>query len=251
MFKGFYNLTSGMLSQGRRLDVVSHNMTNVSTAGYKADVYTDSTFQDVMISRLGNKDKVNSTEIGQETYILAPSELWTDYTQGSIEETGFPLDFAIQGEGFFQVRRVGGETGYTRSGNFCLDQDNYLCLSGQGRVLDAQGQDIQLETDRLYADRDGNIYEEESRNYLATLGVFSFPDNNALERNDRGLFIGAGAQPSENYTILHKCVERSNVDMTDVMVSMITTQRALQSAAEILKIYDQVISKDTTEIGRM
>ena len=54
-----------------------------------------------------------------------------------------------------------------------------------------------------------------------------------------------------NQTILHKCVERSNVDMTDVMVSMITTQRALQSAAEILKIYDQVISKDTTEIGRM
>ena len=64
MFKGFYNLTSGMLSQGRRLDVVSHNMTNISTAGYKTDVYTDSTFQDVMISRLGNKDKVNSTEIG-------------------------------------------------------------------------------------------------------------------------------------------------------------------------------------------
>ena len=251
MFKGFYNLTSGMLSQGRRLDVVSHNMTNVSTAGYKADVYTDSTFQDVMISRLGNKDKVNSTEIGQETYILAPSELWTDYTQGSIEETGFPLDFAIQGEGFFQVRRVGGETGYTRSGNFCLDQDNYLCLSGQGRVLDAQGQDIQLETDRLYADRDGNIYEEESRNYLATLGVFSFPDNNALERTPYGLFTGEGAQVNEDVVIHHKWVERSNVSMVKEMVKMMTTQRALQSAAQMSKIYDQVITKAVNDIGRL
>ena len=61
MFKGFYNLTSGMLSQGRRLDVVSHNMTNVSTAGYKADVYTDSTFQDVMISRLGHRSAVRGS----------------------------------------------------------------------------------------------------------------------------------------------------------------------------------------------
>ena len=49
----------------------------------------------------------------------------------------------------------------------------------------------------------------------------------------------------------HKCIERSNVDMTDVMVSMITSQRALQSAAEIIKIYDQVINKVTTEVGRM
>jgi len=251
MFKGFYNLTSGMLSQGRRLDVVSHNMTNIATAGYKTDVYTDSTFQDVMISRLGNKDKVNSTEIGEETYILAPSELWTDYTQGSIEETGYPLDFAIYGEGFFQINRVGGETGYTRSGSFTLDQENYLCLAGQGRVLDNQGQPIQLSTDKIYADEQGNLYEESTRNYLATLGVFSFPDNNALERNDRGLFMGEGAQPSENYVIKHGCIERSNVDMTDVMVSMITTQRALQSAAEIIKIYDQVINRVTTEVGRM
>ena len=64
MFKGFYNLTSAMLSHGRRLDVVSHNMTNISTAGYKAQRYTDSTFQEVMISRVGNKDKSRSTELG-------------------------------------------------------------------------------------------------------------------------------------------------------------------------------------------
>ena len=59
MFKGFYQLTSGMLSQGRRLDVVSHNMTNISTAGYKAERYTDSTFDEVLISRLGARMKVS------------------------------------------------------------------------------------------------------------------------------------------------------------------------------------------------
>lgn len=57
MTKGFYNLTSGMLSQSRRLDVVSNNMTNLTTPGYKAEQYTDSTFQEVLISRIGNKNK--------------------------------------------------------------------------------------------------------------------------------------------------------------------------------------------------
>ena len=71
MFRGFYNLTSGMLSQGRRLDVVSNNITNISTAGYKADHYTDSTFQEVMLRRAGNKDKSRSQKIGEQGYIRA------------------------------------------------------------------------------------------------------------------------------------------------------------------------------------
>lgn len=79
MYKGFYQLTSGMLSQGRRLDVIANNMSNVSTAGYKADRYTDSTaFREVLISRIGNKDKRNAAELGQESYILAPDQLYTD-----------------------------------------------------------------------------------------------------------------------------------------------------------------------------
>ena len=67
MTKGFYNLTSGMLSQSRRLDVVSNNMTNLTTPGYKAEQYTDSTFQEVLISRIGNKNHSGAQEIGDES----------------------------------------------------------------------------------------------------------------------------------------------------------------------------------------
>ena len=250
MFRGFYQLTSGMLSQGRRLDVIANNMTNISTAGYKTQRYTDSTFQEVMINRVGNKDKSRTTELGMESYILAPSQLYTDYEQGSPEETGLPLDFCIQGDGFFAIQRD-GQVAYTRSGSFTLDEEGYLTLAGQGRVLDNEGQTIQLPTDKLYADKDGGLYSELSRNYLATLGVYSFPDNAALEQNDRGLFTGGGAAISENYTILHGYVERSNVNMVQEMVSMMTTQRALQSAAQVSRIYDQVITRATSELGRM
>ena len=134
MTKGFYQLTSGMLSQGRRLDVVSNNMTNLSTAGYKAETYTDRTFEEVLISRVGNKDKSGSTVIGSESYILAPDQLYVNYEQGSMKETGLSLDFAILGDGFFAIQTDNGVE-YTRSGSFSLDNAGRLCLPGHGLVL--------------------------------------------------------------------------------------------------------------------
>ncbi len=251
MFKGFYQLTSGMLSQGRRLDVIANNRTNISTAGYKADRYTDSTsFREVMLNRVGNKDKAHTTELGRISYILAPDRLYTDFTQGSLEETELPLDFAIEGDGFFAIE-WNGQVGYTRAGSFNLDEEGYLVLPGQGRVLDSNRQPIQLPTDDIYVDPDGGIYTMNNRNQLATLGVFAFQDNGALERNDHGLFTGGQPQESTGYIIHHKMVERSNSNMVHEMVSMMGAQRALQSAAEMSKIYDQVMTKDTTELGRL
>lgn len=251
MFRGFYQLTSAMLSHGRRLDVVANNMTNISTAGYKSERYTDSTaFKEVMLSRVGNKDKVNSTELAQISYILAPDQQYTDFTQGGLEETELPLDFAIEGDGFFAID-WNGEVGYTRAGSFNLDDEAYLVLPGQGRVLDANRQPIQLPTDKIYVDADGGIYTLENRNLIATLGVFAFQDNGALERNDHGLFTGGQPQQAEGYTIHNGWVERSNSNMVHEMVSMMSAQRAIQSAAEVSKIYDQVITKDTTELGRL
>ena len=250
MIKGFYNLTSGMLSQGRRLDVVANNMTNISTAGYKAEHYTDRTFDEVMVTRIGNKIKTPyETLETYQSHILAPDELYTDFSQSSFEETNLPLDFAIQGEGFFAIETVDG-VAYTRAGSFTLDNEGYLCLSELGRVLDREGNPIQLPTDKLEVDKQGNI-SSKTGDYLASLGVYMFEDNNALERTPYGLFTGDGAQLNEEAVIHHKWVERSNVNMVKEMVSMMSTQRALQSAAQMSKIYDQVMTRIVSEIGRL
>ena len=249
MFKGFYNLTSGMLSQGRRLDIVANNITNITTAGYKSDRYTDSTFRDVLINRVGNKSRKVEERLGNQSYILAPSQLYTDFTEGLLEDTDLPLDFAIRGDGFFAIEQDGG-TAYTRSGSFSIDDEGYLTLSGQGRVLSNNGQPIYLYTDKVNADGSGNLYTEAGE-YIDTLGVYTFADNGALERNPRGLFVGDGATVSTDHMIYQKKLERSNVSMVDEMVLMMSTQRALQSAAQMSKIYDQVITKATNDIGKM
>ena len=252
MTKGFYNLTSGILSQGRRLDVIANNMTNLSTAGYKAETYTDSTFQEVLISRVGNKYRGGAEVIGQESYILAPDQLYVNHTQGILEETGLNLDFAIEGEGFFAIQTDNGVE-YTRGGSFSLDNEGYLYLPDHGRVLGPDGQPIWLATDQIRADEAGRIYTAEGNYYLGQIGVFTFPDNGQLVKNESGLFGtgGQAATPSGTSLIHWKTVENANVDMLQELSQMMTAQRALQSAAQLLQLYDGVLTRATTEIGRL
>ena len=249
MFKGFYNLTSGMLTHQHNLNVIANNMVNISTAGFKQERYTATTFDEVMYSRVGNKDS-QGPEIGEQSYIRAASEITTDFTQGTLEPTGMALDFAISGDGFFAVQDAEGEIAYTRMGNFSLDEEGYLCLPGFGRVLDPNGEEIYLATDKLHGDAQGVLHYEEG-GVLGQIGVFTFEDYAALERNPRGLFVGENAQQAQNYEMVNGCVERSNADMVKQMTEMITYQRALQSAAQVSKMYDQLMTKAVTDVGRM
>lgn len=249
MYKGFYNLTSAMLTHQQNLNVIGNNMVNISTSGYKQQRYTASTFDDVMYSRVGNIYNTGE-EIGRQSYIRAPSQIYTDYSQGIPEETGLALDFAINGDGFFAVQNPDGEIAYTRMGNFSLDDEGYLCLPGYGQVLDPNGQPIYLGTDKISATSQGLIYYDEG-GLIGRLGVYVFEDNGELVHNGMGLFTGEGAQAAENFEIWHKFLERSNSDMVKQMTEMITYQRALQSAAQITKIYNELMNRSSSDVGRI
>ena len=241
MTKGFYNLTSAMLTQGKYLDVISNNMTNVATNGYKADRYTFSTFGEVMWQKVGNKYK-EYQELGQQSWITAPSQLYVDFSQGALEETGQPLDFAIEGDGWFAIQTTDGNRVYTRNGNFSLDE---------GRVLGASGAPIQLVTDKIESDGFGGLYTE-SGGFLGRIGVFTFEDNEAaLERNDQGLFDAGMNGQQAAVTVRQRMLERANTDLVQQMTEMIAAQRAYQSAAEVIQIYDDVINRVTNEVGRL
>ena len=229
MFKGFYNLTSSMLTHQQNLNVIANNMVNISTAGYKQDRYTASTFDDVMYSRMGNKHNTGQ-EIGRQSYIRAASQIYTDYTQA--------------------VQDPDGGIAYTRMGNFSLDDAGYLCLPGYGQVLNPELQPIYLGTDQIYGGNQGTIYYDEG-GLIGQLGVFLFEDTGALEHNGEGLFVGAQGTAAQDAEVLNGYLERSNTDIVKQMTEMITYQRALQSAAQVSKMYDQLMTKATTEIGRM
>ena len=250
MFKGFYNLTSGMHPQQQNLNVVGNNLVNVSTAGFKQSRYTARTFDDVMYTRVGNREKIY-TDIGRQSYIRANDEVYVDYSQGVPEPTNIPLDFAIMGEGFFAIQSLEGGTVYTRAGSFSLDDEGYLCFPGMGYVLNPDGERIQLRTDKLNVDDQGNIFHKDTGGYLGTVGVYEFEDVAQLEHNGDGFFTGEGAQAVQTPYVLWKYLERSNADMIQQMTEMLTCQRALQSCATVTKIYDEVMGHSASDVGRM
>jgi len=249
MFKGFYNLTSGMINQGKKLDVISNNMTNVSTAGYKNDTYVGQTFDEVVYERVGNRVK-DYGDIGNQSYATVPSNVYTDYTQGALDPTEQPLDYAIEGEGYFAIKTDSGIE-YTRNGSFNLDEEGYLCLAGHGRVLDVNGDEILLITDKVQTDAAGNITTTEDGEFLGQIGVYKFPEGSEIKKNRNGLFSATGEPELSDATIHEKMVERSNSDLVEQMTNMMSSQRAFQSAAEALKIYDSVLTKATESVGRM
>ncbi len=243
MFQGFYNLTSGALTQTRKLNVISNNMANVTTPGFRYDTYTETTFADEMIYRTGNMDKSGTTAIGSMNWMVTGDGNVTNYTKASVTSTASPLDFALIGDGFFAIQSQGG-TVYTRNGSFILDDEGYLYLDSVGRVLGADGAPIQLGTDKITGDSQGNIYSEETGQRLGTIRVVDFENYDTdLYKTTGDLFLANGQGQDVAGEMLWKYLEDSNVDPIQEMTDMMSTERALQSAAQVLRMYDQLMAK--------
>ncbi len=246
MFQGYYDLASNMITQNRNLNVISNNMANVSTPGYKTDRLIESTFREEMIYRY---DKEGKTAVGTVSRMDVADERVTDYSEGGLRETGNALNVGLTGNGFFAVQTNNGIV-YTRNGSFNLDDQGYLTLPGIGRVMGTNGP-IQLSTDDIGIDRQGNITSADGFQYFGTLQIVDFADYGQLTKITGGVFR-ANAQPqaAQNVEVTQKYVEGSNVSLAEEMTRMMSSQRSLQSAAQVFKIYDQLIGKAVT-IGSM
>ncbi len=242
MFQGFYNLASGVLQQTRNLNVISNNMVNITTPGFRSDTYIETTFRDVMMYRTGNTDKSGNTPIGEMNRIVAGAGNVTNYKQGALTQTASSLDFALTTDGFFAIQS-GGQTVYTRNGSFCLDDEGYLYLDGAGRVLGTDGP-IYLGTDKLGSDGMGGLYDSDTGQFLGRIRVVDFNNYDTdLEKTTGDLFVAAGNGQDVNASMMQYCLEDSNVDVIQEYTQMMSIERSLQSAAQLQKMYDQLAAK--------
>lgn len=239
MFQGFYDLASNMITQNRNLNIISNNMANVATPGFKSDKAIEGTFRDELLYRY---DRSGRTPVGAVSRIDTLADKVTDYEQGGLKETNRDMDFALSGDGFFTIQTDEGYV-YTRNGSFNLDNEGYLVLQGVGRVMGVNGP-IQLTTDDIIADSQGNIFDSRGFQYFGRLLLVDFDDYTQLRKQQGGTF-SAQAQPREafNITVRQKYVEDSNVSMVEEMTSMMSSQRALQSASQVLRMYDQLMGR--------
>ena len=279
MYQGFYNLASGMLTQSRNLNVVSNNMVNLQTAGYKRDQMVSSTFQEEMLYRTGRRAKGTQEPLATTSKIRTASRTYVNYDQGSYETTEGIYDFAIGGKGFFCIQTQNGVQ-YTRNGSFAVDEEGYLVQGENGRVLSTEGQAIRIENENFTVDAYGHITAPAQINAdetdpegtdpedtgaggadgnggildFGTIRLVDFADYEQLHKEDNGLFsTNQAATPvtGGETQILWKTLEKSNVDMVSEMTAMMSSQRALQSAAQVLKMYDTIMGKSASDVGRV
>jgi len=249
MSRGFYTLASGMLTQQRKIDISSNNISNMNTAGYKREQAVTTNFGSLLINKYKqNGINKEATPIENVSIIRTMEENNTIHSQGSLEETGSVTDFAIKGSGFFAVDS-NGEILYTRNGSFNIDDEGYLTLQGTGRVQGEFGE-INIGTDKFNFAEDGSITVDEE--VVDKIAVYDFVDYSSLNKYRDGMFTSAEEPELAEYpTIANKTIERSNVNVTEELTGMMSSQRALQTAAQALKIYDMIQDKAVNEIGKI
>lgn len=232
-YQGIYILGSGMLLQERKLDLTANNMANADTVGFKKDLMLVSTWRTP-----NNQPYAGMSPEDPAKNFLYPivERTYTDLSQGVARDTQNPLDFAIEGEGFFAVRDGQGNVYYTRNGNFRLDKDGYLVNAQGYRVLSDSLQEIRIEG-QVQAAKDGTLFV--NGNLVARLGVFSL--TNPQKVGDT-LFVGTAA-PATNYRILQGVLENSNVNIIQEMVNLIQAARAHEVYSNLIRSLDSLQEK--------
>jgi len=132
MVRGLYTAWSGLVNEQNRMDIMTNNLANADTVGYKKEGATTQSFDDVLTIKIKDSSEglTNANRIGTRNPGVKIGENYTDFSQGSFRETGNTYDLALSGEGFFAIEftNKAGETQtmYTRAGQFALNKDGYL-----------------------------------------------------------------------------------------------------------------------------
>ena len=237
MNSGMYAALSGNLSALRRLEVISNNLANAATTGFKGDQIQ---FSSVLA---GVKNPTQGPVFSNEQYA-------TDFSQGVLQKSDNALDLALSGDGFFVVQTPQGP-GYTRQGNFQRAAGGTLVTS-EGYEVQGKSGPITLKNGRIEVDAGGVVSVDGVA--AGTLAQVDFAKPYALEKLGGGLFAPADPQLSpvpSSAEVKQGYLESSNVSVIVEMARMIEASRYFESCARAVRTYDEIASKTANDLGRV
>jgi flagellar basal-body rod protein FlgF len=227
MERGLYIAASGMVSEMARQDLISNDLANASTAGYKSDTAVQGSFGDLLLRNTQTGATIGP--LGRGSRI---ERQVTDLSAAPIKETGEDLDFAVEGNGFFAVQTAQGVR-YTRNGQFTAAANGRLTDQLGNAVLGQNGRPITIGAD-------GKVPE-------ASVGIFAL--NNATKAGDN-MFRGTAAGRGTGQ-VRSGALEGSGSDPVRAMTDMIASLRAFESGQKVITTIDSTLQKASNQVGSL
>ena len=247
MSQGIGDVIAGAMFQQLRLGVISNNLANVNTVGFKRDQAVYEPFPEEELTAAQEQEAIIAPDL-EKSAANTPSRTAVNFEQGAVTLTGNKLDVAISGDGFFSIETPDG-TRYTRKGTFTLNEQNELCTLSGLPVL-GEGGKIALESSDIHIDEKGNIVENE--NIIDTLKIVDF-EKNALMKHGEDLFKLKDEDTEEiepeNLFVQQGYVEQSNVNAVKMMTEMIDTLRGFESYQKVITSLSEVTSLAINKVG--
>lgn len=277
MLRGFYTAASGMLTQQRLTEMLTNNMANANTPGFKADQASIRAFPELLLQRINNHGVPNTSKqllggkhIGSLNTGSYMQEAIPNYIQGDLRETGRKTDIALLEQNvpinqvsgqksalFFQVLDGNGQERYTRNGNFTIDGQGFLTTNEGYYVLNESNERISIQSGDFTLKEDGTLLE--NNEIIGKLNIVVAENPNILIKEGNGLFrtedeLDLPSAIGNNgiaYSLQQGFIERSNVDSAQTMTQMLTAFRSFEANQKILQAYDRSLEKTVNEIGRL
>ncbi len=239
MIRGIYQNSSAMQLLENKVDVIANNLANISTAGYKR---RDVSFQQMIEAEQAldrNMLKVKLPDGFTPTY--------TDNSDGRLKQTGNPLDIALSGKGFFQVKTDNG-LAYTRDGNFKINSEGQMVTPDGYKVMGNSGP-IEINGSKIDVDQSGQISVDGK-----VVNQFLFKniniDNSIIMKDNLYKQKTTGYLEDAKPRVSQGFVEESNVNNVKEMVEMISAQRLYEANQKLIKAQDDTLNKAVNQIAR-
>ncbi|MDQ7743565.1 flagellar basal-body rod protein FlgG [Hydrogenophaga pseudoflava] len=256
MINSLWISKTGMQAQQTQLDVISNNMANVSTNGFKraSAVFEDLMYQNLRQVGAADTEQNNlptGLQIGLGVRTVATSR---QFSQGSLQQSGNQLDIAVNGQGFLQVALPDGTTGYTRDGSLQVDSQGRLVTSSGLAIagditVPAEAQSVTIGSDGVVTAKvPGNAQPQQ----LGNIELATFINPAGLEPKGQNLYTETvasgnpvtGAPGTAGMgTLMQGYVETSNVNVVQELVTMIQTQRAYEMNSKAIQTSDQMLQR--------
>ncbi len=264
MQRGLYAATSAMLVQQSNLDVISNNLANVNTPGFRKRKLISEAYPGKLVERqeanrwapwVGAPDGLifNRVIIGGMYTTNVVSQTYQVQDHGRLIYTNNPLHLYIEDKNaYFRVTDGRGNIFYTRAGNFTVDEAGRIVTPKGYRLLDEGGAPIVVNGGCIDITDEGQVFVDGEA--VATIGIYSFPKNQFLRQVGKNLYVEtpqSGAAQRVTAKVRERCYEGSNVNVVEEMVRMIEAHRTYEASSKMVQMHDEATGRMIDAFGRV